>query len=101
MAGGIQTSLNTSFAGDAQETLSQAGAVKNSFKFYRSSLYLYNQSPKVGWKGRVSTLNFNARLKIRTLGSEDPKVQKWSNNKAQNIAWKSANPSQIEISDYI
>ena len=52
--------------------------------------------PNLAWKGRVLTLSFNARL--RTLGSEDPKVQKWS-DKAQNMAWKSADPSQIEIFD--
>ena len=46
--------------------------------------------------GRVLTLD----LRLTTLGSKDPKAQKWS-NKAQNIAWKSANASQIEISDYI
>ena len=53
--------------------------------------------PNLAWKGRVLTLSFNARLK-RTLGSEDPKVQKWS-DKAQNMAWRSADPSQIEIFD--
>ena len=54
--------------------------------------------PKLAWKGRVLTLSFNARLKLWSLGSEDPKVQKWS-DKAQNMAWKSADPSQIEIFD--
>ena len=50
----------------------------------------------LGWNCRVLTLD----LRLRTLGSEDPKVPKWS-SKAQNIAWKSVNLSQIEISDYI
>ena len=42
---------------------------------------------KLGWKGRFLTLSFklDLRLRRRTLGSEDPKVPKWS-NKAQNIA---------------
>ena len=39
-------------------------------------------------------------LRLITLGSEDPKVQKWS-NKAKNVSWQSVNPSQIEMSDYI
>ena len=50
--------------------------------------------PKLAWKGRVLTLD----LRLRTLGSEDPKVQNLS-DKAQNMAWKSADPSQIEIFD--
>ena len=50
--------------------------------------------PNLAWKSRVLTLD----LKLRTLGSEDPKVQKWS-DKAQNMAWKSADPSQIELFD--
>ena len=45
-------------------------------------------------------MSFNGLKTFTTLGSEDPKVQKWS-NKAQNIAWKSAKPSQIEIFDQI
>ena len=46
----------------------------------------------LGWNGRVLTLSF------RTLGFQDPKVQNWS-NKAENIAWKYINPSQIAIFD--
>ena len=53
---------------------------------------------KLGWKGRVVTLSFNARLKTNHLGSQDPKVQNWF-HKAQNIAWKSVNPFHIEIFD--
>ena len=53
---------------------------------------------KLGWKGRVLTLSFNARLKTYDLRIWGYKRPKWS-NKAQNIAWKSANLSQIEIFD--
>ena len=53
-------------------------------------------SKKLGLNGRVLTLD----LRLQTLGSEDPKVPKWS-NKAQDIALISAKPYRIEISDYI
>ena len=49
---------------------------------------------KLDWNGGDLTLD----LRLTNLKSEDPKVQKWS-NKAQNIAWKSANLNQIKMFD--
>ena len=49
-------------------------------KFPRNFKTTNDLEDKLGWKGRVLTLSFNARIKTWMEDpSEDPKVQKWSN----------------------